>query len=110
LEADIASLFDSGFKRWSGPTTFSDSYIVWEDQAVWNVDFLELFPLATPNDLGQLEKKLLSLLGFDVSLKASEYVHFSTFANTFQICENLFQSSCSISSNGRTFRGIETLR
>jgi len=46
---------------------------VWEDQAVWNVDFLELFPLATPNDLGQLEKKLLSLLGFDVSLKASEY-------------------------------------
>jgi len=30
---------------------------VWEDQAVWNVDFLELFPLATPNDLGQLEKK-----------------------------------------------------
>jgi len=46
---------------------------VWEDQAVWNVDFIELFPLATPNDLGQLEKKILSLLGFDVSLKASEY-------------------------------------
>jgi len=46
---------------------------VWEDQAVWNVDFLELFPLATPTDLGLLEKKLLSLLGFDVSLKASEY-------------------------------------
>jgi len=46
---------------------------VWEDQAVWNVDFLELFPLATPNDLGQLEKKILSLLGFDVSLKASDY-------------------------------------
>jgi len=46
---------------------------VWEDQAVWNVDFLELFPLATPNDLGQLEKKLLSLLSFDVSLSASDY-------------------------------------
>jgi len=46
---------------------------VWEDQAVWNVDFLDLFPLATPFDLGQLEKKMLGLLGFDVSLKASEY-------------------------------------
>jgi len=46
---------------------------VWEDQAVWNVDFLELFPLATPNDLGQLEKKILTLVGFDVSLKASDY-------------------------------------
>jgi len=46
---------------------------VWEDQAVWNVDFLELFPLATPNDLGQLEKKILSLLSFDVSLSASDY-------------------------------------
>jgi len=46
---------------------------VWEDQAVWNVDFLELFPLATPNDLGQLEKKILSLLSFDVSLNASDY-------------------------------------
>jgi len=46
---------------------------VWEDQAVWNVDFLELFPLATPNDLGQLEKKILSLLSFDVSINASDY-------------------------------------
>eukprot|EP01119_Soliformovum_irregulare_P004078 TRINITY_DN15090_c0_g1_i1.p1 TRINITY_DN15090_c0_g1~~TRINITY_DN15090_c0_g1_i1.p1 ORF type:complete len:289 (-),score=70.32 TRINITY_DN15090_c0_g1_i1:129-956(-) len=46
---------------------------VWEDQAVWNVDFLELFPMASTYDLGQLEKRILSLLGFDVSLKASEY-------------------------------------
>jgi hypothetical protein len=46
---------------------------VWEDQAVWNVDFIELFPLTTPSDLGQLEKKILSLLGYDVSLKASEF-------------------------------------
>jgi len=49
---------------------------VWEDQAVWNIDFIELFPLTTPSDLGQLEKKILALLGFDVSLKASEYAKF----------------------------------
>jgi len=46
---------------------------VWEDQAVWNVDFLELFPMASTYDLGQLEKRILACLGFDVSLKASEY-------------------------------------
>jgi len=46
---------------------------VWEDQAVWNVDFIELFPLTTPSDLAQLEKKILTLLSFDVSLKASVY-------------------------------------
>eukprot|EP01117_Protostelium_nocturnum_P013790 TRINITY_DN518_c0_g1_i1.p1 TRINITY_DN518_c0_g1~~TRINITY_DN518_c0_g1_i1.p1 ORF type:complete len:287 (-),score=92.69 TRINITY_DN518_c0_g1_i1:37-897(-) len=46
---------------------------VWEDQAVWNVDFLDLFPLTTPYDLGQLEKKTLGLLSFDVSLNASAY-------------------------------------
>jgi len=46
---------------------------VWEDQAVWNVDFIETFPLTTPNDLGQMEKKILGLLGFDVALRASEY-------------------------------------
>lgn len=46
---------------------------VWEDQAVWNVDFLDLFPLATPFDLGQLEKVLLTLLGFEVTLSGSEF-------------------------------------
>jgi len=46
---------------------------VWEDQAVWNVDFIDMFPCATPHDLGQMEKKLLSLLTIAVSLKASQY-------------------------------------
>jgi len=48
---------------------------VWEDQAVWNVDFIDMFPSTTPYDLGQMEKKLLSMLSFDVSLKASQYAH-----------------------------------
>jgi len=46
---------------------------VWEDQAVWVVDFIDLFPLTTAHDLNILEKKMLSLLGFDVSLRASDY-------------------------------------
>jgi len=61
---------------------------VWEDQAVWNIDFIELFPLTTPSDLGQMEKKILSLLGFDVSLKASEYakIYFDIRAQAAHHC------------------------
>jgi len=46
---------------------------VWEDQAVWNVDFVDQFPNTSPSDLGKLEKLLLQLLNFDVSLNASQY-------------------------------------
>jgi len=62
---------------------------VWEDQAVWNVDFLDLFPLATPGDLGQLEKQLLSLLGFDVTISASEFakIYFDLRAYAAQNCD-----------------------
>jgi hypothetical protein len=61
---------------------------VWEDQAVWNIDFIELFPLTTPSDLGQLEKRILALLGFDVSLKASEYakIYFDLRAQAANHC------------------------
>jgi len=61
---------------------------VWEDQAVWNIDFIELFPLTTPADLGQLEKKILALLGFDVGLKASEYakIYFDLRAQAANHC------------------------
>jgi hypothetical protein len=47
---------------------------VWEDQAVWNVDFIELFPTITVKDLNRLEQHLLSYLEYSVSIKSSEYV------------------------------------
>jgi len=49
---------------------------VWEDQAVWNVDFLSVFPMVTVQDLAQLEKVILNLLQFNVSLKASLYAKY----------------------------------
>lgn len=45
--------------------------LVWEELAVWNVDFS---PLATVDDLSTLEVKLLELLDYDVFMKASEYL------------------------------------
>jgi len=63
---------------------------VWEDQAVWNIDFIDLFPLTSPHDLGQMEKRLLSLLKFDVSLKASQYakIYFDLRATDGHLGEN----------------------
>lgn len=49
---------------------------VWEDQAVWNVDFLAVFPAVTVKDLGRLEAKYLNLLHFSVGLKASTYAKY----------------------------------
>jgi len=49
---------------------------VWEDQAVWNVDFLSVFPRLTVRDLAQLEKVLLNSLSFNVSLQASLYAKY----------------------------------
>lgn len=49
---------------------------VWEDQAVWNVDFCSVFPKVTAQDLGNLEKVLLRLLEFNVTLQASTYTKY----------------------------------
>jgi hypothetical protein len=47
---------------------------VWEDAAVWNVDFIDLFPALTVKDLNRLEQQVLNILDFSVSIKSSEYV------------------------------------
>jgi len=49
---------------------------VWEDQAVWNVDFLNIFPNLTVKDLNALEREVLNGLQFHVSLKASVYAKY----------------------------------
>lgn len=49
---------------------------VWEDQAVWNVDFLSLFPSMSVKDLGELEKHFLNYLKFNVSLNRGLYAKY----------------------------------
>jgi len=50
---------------------------VWEDLAVWNVDWLEgTFPNLKVQDLNLLEKEFLSALQFTVSLKSSVYAKY----------------------------------
>lgn len=49
---------------------------VWEDQAVWNVDFINVFPNLTLQDLGRLERSVLDGLKFNVTLKSSVYTKY----------------------------------
>lgn len=49
---------------------------VWEDQAVWNVDFVDVFSNVSVKDLNQLERYVLNGLQFNVSLKASVYAKY----------------------------------
>merc|ERR1712137_756988 len=49
---------------------------VWEDLAVWNVDFCSVFPSVTGKDLAELEKTLLRLLQYNVSLQSSDYTKY----------------------------------
>jgi len=49
---------------------------VWEDCAVWNVDFQSAFPGLTATDLGKLEREYLISLQFTVTLKASIYAKY----------------------------------
>eukprot|EP01098_Paradermamoeba_levis_P001162 TRINITY_DN1130_c0_g1_i3.p1 TRINITY_DN1130_c0_g1~~TRINITY_DN1130_c0_g1_i3.p1 ORF type:complete len:273 (-),score=55.91 TRINITY_DN1130_c0_g1_i3:191-1009(-) len=49
---------------------------VWEEQAVWNVDFLSIFPNVTVRDLNKMEKKLLEALQYNVTLGAGMYAKY----------------------------------
>eukprot|EP01114_Cavostelium_apophysatum_P020807 TRINITY_DN7074_c0_g1_i2.p1 TRINITY_DN7074_c0_g1~~TRINITY_DN7074_c0_g1_i2.p1 ORF type:complete len:764 (-),score=225.11 TRINITY_DN7074_c0_g1_i2:48-2339(-) len=48
---------------------------VYEDLAVWNADFIELFPEVRVQDLNRLEKNLLRHLDFNVSFTRQEYIY-----------------------------------
>jgi len=49
---------------------------VWEDQAVWNVDFLNVFPLLSVDDLNRLERQFLNAIRYMVTLKSSVYTKY----------------------------------
>jgi len=56
---------------------------VWEDQSVWNVDFLPVFDNLTAADLNKLERQFLALLQYNVSLNASLYAKYYFELRTF---------------------------
>lgn len=49
---------------------------IWEDQAVWNIDFKSIFPYLDHQGLNELEKWWLAHTNFDVSIKRSVYAQY----------------------------------
>jgi len=49
---------------------------VFEDYAVWNVDFMNMVPASSVEDLNKLERKFLTYLNFKTALTASDYARY----------------------------------
>ena len=49
---------------------------VWEDQSVWNVDFVRYYDLSSAALFTRLERSFLGLIEFNVCLKASLYLRY----------------------------------
>ncbi|KAJ3356263.1 hypothetical protein HDU83_001470 [Entophlyctis luteolus] len=49
---------------------------VWDDHAVWNVDFCQIFPDIEVSDMNELERWYLAAIRYNVSVKASIYARY----------------------------------
>ncbi|KAH6601370.1 hypothetical protein BASA50_001641 [Batrachochytrium salamandrivorans] len=49
---------------------------VWDDHAVWNVDFCQIFPDVNVSDLNDLERFFMESIKYDVSVRASVYARY----------------------------------
>ncbi|KAH3745253.1 cyclin domain protein [Pelomyxa schiedti] len=80
----VESLFDAGCslcaETWRRLTLscIMVASKVWEDQAIWNADFLPSFDQLSVEDLNLLEMEFLNLMHFSVGVSRSRYVDLYT--------------------------------
>lgn len=58
------------------PPDYHPWFQVWDDQAVWNVDFCTIFPRIHVEEMNDLERTFVEMLEFNVNVDSAVYTKY----------------------------------